>query len=382
MMSSAPNAQPILVGVVRPAVTVVLLTLLFGTPLVAAPELQLDKLVLPEGFSISIYATGVANARSLARSPTGVVFIGTQGAGKLYAVVDGDGDGQAEQVFTIAEGLNMPNGVAWRDGALYVAEVNRILRFDDLEDHLSDPPEPVVLIDSLPTERHHGWKFIRFGPDGRLYVPVGAPCNICDVADPYAAILSMKPDGSDLQVFARGVRNTVGFDWHPETGELWFTENGRDMMGDDVPPDELNHAPEAGLHFGYPFCHGNGIEDPEKAEPGGCDAQRPPAQELAPHSAAVGMRFYTGSSLPESYHQQILIAEHGSWNRRDKSGYRLTVVRVDDSGETSYEPFVEGWLQGKSAWGRPVDLLVLPDGSLLVSDDRQGVIYRLAYSGS
>lgn len=374
-MSTAPNVQPLLVAIV-------LSTLVLLAPLWAAPELQLDKLVLPEGFSISVYATGVANARSLARSPGGVVFIGTQRAGKVYAVKDGDGDGRAEQVFTVAEGLNMPNGVAWRDGALYVAEVNRILRFDDLEDRLDDPPEPVVLNDSLPADRMHGWKFIRFGPDGRLYVPVGAPCNICDVEDPYAAILSMEPDGSDLRVFARGIRNTVGFDWHPETGELWFTENGRDMMGDDVPPDELNHAPEAGLHFGYPFCHGSGIEDPEKAEPGRCDAQRPPVQELGPHVAAVGMRFYTGSSLPKSYHNQILIAEHGSWNRSEKTGYRLTVVRLDDSGGTSYETFVEGWLQGKSAWGRPVDLLVLPDGALLISDDRQGVVYRLAYSGS
>ena len=349
-----------------------------ASPAAAAPELQLEKLRLPPGYSIDIYANGVTGARSIALSPEGILFVGTQRAGKVYAVVDGDGDFRAEQVYILAEGLNMPNGVAWRDGSLFVAEVNRVLRFDGIADRLENPPEPVVVNDSFPSERHHGWKFIRFGPDGRLYVPVGAPCNVCAVEPPYASILSMNADGSDLQSFAQGIRNTVGFDWHPVTGELWFTDNGRDMMGNDIPPDELNHAPRAGIHFGFPFCHGNGIEDDKFGKSGECDDITPPAQELAPHAAAVGMRFYTGEQFPEDVRNQILIAEHGSWNRTEPIGYRLSLVRLRDDGPT-YETFIDGWLQGKKAWGRPVDLLQLPDGSLLLSDDVQGVIYRITY---
>lgn len=350
-------------------------------PAFGAPELQLDSLNLPPGFSISIYARGVTNARSMALSPDGVLFVGSQRAGAVYAVVDRDGDLEAETVTVVAEGLNMPNGVAWRNGSLFVAEVNRILRYDGIEARLENPPEPVVLDVSFPSDRMHGWKFIRFGPDDRLYVPVGAPCNICGIEDPYAALHSIKADGSDLQTYARGIRNTVGFDWDPETGELWFTENGRDMLGNDTPPDELNHAPTPGLHFGYPFCHGSDIEDPKFGEEGACEGRQPPAQKLGAHVAAVGMRFYTGDSFPAEYKNQILLAEHGSWNRSEKSGYRLSRVRVESGKAVAYETFVDGWLQGTQAWGRPVDLLVMPDGSLLVSDDRQGVIYRIHYEG-
>ena len=276
----------------------------------------------------------------------------------------------------------MPNGVAFRDGALYVAEVNRVLRYDDIEANLSNPPDPVVVNDSFPGERHHGWKFIRFGPDGKLYVPIGAPCNICDPGDPFAAIARMSADGSDFEIFARGVRNTVGFDWNPRSGVLWFTDNGRDMMGDDIPPDELNRAPQPGLHFGYPYCHGADISDPELGEGKSCADYVPPAQALGPHVAAIGMRFYTGSQFPETYRNRIFIAEHGSWNRSEKSGYRVVTVTVDEEGRASdYRPFVEGWLQGRSQWGRPVDLLQMPDGSLLLSDDQAGVLYRIAYTG-
>ncbi|HVR30151.1 MAG TPA: PQQ-dependent sugar dehydrogenase, partial [Thermoanaerobaculia bacterium] len=223
----------------------------FAAGAAGQPARELEKIELPPGFSIEVWTDEVPGARSLTRGPDGILFVGTQRAGNVYAVVDSDGDHEVDAVHTVATGLTQPNGVAFRDGSLYVAEISRIRRYDDIARKLESPPEPVVVADDLPTERHHGWKFIAFGPDGKLYVPVGAPCNVCPVADPYAAILRMNPDGSGREVFARGVRNTVGFDWHPETGELWFTDNGRDLMGDDIPPDELNHAPRAGLHFGF-----------------------------------------------------------------------------------------------------------------------------------
>jgi glucose/arabinose dehydrogenase len=282
-------------------------------------------------------------------------------------------------VHTVASGLNIPNGVAFKDGALYVAEINRVLRYDGIGERLEKPPKPAVILDDLPTEKHHGWKFIAFGPDGKLYVPVGAPCNICKIEDPFAAILRMNPDGSGREVFARGVRNTVGFDWDPGTKELWFTDNGRDMLGDDVPPDELNHAPKAGLFFGYPFCHGDGIQDPQFGTAEKCAEMTKPAAKLGAHVAAIGMRFYTGEQFPADYRGQILIAEHGSWNRSSPVGYRVMRVTIADGKTTSYEPFAQGWLQERKPWGRPVDVELLPDGSLLVSDDIQGTIYRIKY---
>ncbi len=342
--------------------------------------LPLEKIQLPPGFKISIYAREVPNARSMTLSPGGILFVGTRRAGKVYAVIDRDKDYRADEVLTIASGLNMPNGVAFRNGALYVAEVSRVLRFDNIEARLRNPPRPVIVNDSFPTDRHHGWKFIRFGPDSMLYVPVGAPCNVCEREDPrYASIMRMNPDGTGLEIFAHGVRNTVGFDWHPVTKELWFTDNGRDWMGDDLPPDELNYAPHKGMHFGFPYCHGKNIPDPEFGKKRGCADFTPPAMELGPHVAALGMRFYTGNMFPKEYRNQIFIAEHGSWNRSVPIGYRITLVRLKDNKAVSYEVFAEGWLQGKRAWGRPVDLEVMPDGSLLVSDDRAGVIYRIFY---
>nr|WP_275983146.1 PQQ-dependent sugar dehydrogenase [Propionivibrio soli] len=276
----------------------------------------------------------------------------------------------------------MPSGVAYRDGRLYVGAVNRILRYDDIDNRLDDPPQPVVVTDKLPSETHHGWKFIAFGPDGKLYVPVGAPCNICEPEkDVYASLLRMNADGSDLQVFAHGIRNTVGFDWQPQTGALWFTENGRDMLGDDVPPDELNRASRAGQHFGYPYCHGGDIADPQFGDKRRCDAFEPPARKLGPHVAALGMRFYTGRMFPAEYRNQIFIAEHGSWNRAQKIGYRISLVRVQGDKAVAYETFASGWLDGQSVWGRPSDVLVLPDGSLLVADDYADVIYRISYRG-
>jgi glucose/arabinose dehydrogenase len=316
----------------------------------------------------------------MALGSQGTLFVGTRAEGKVYAVVDRNGDRTADEVITIARGLHMPNGVAFRGGALYVAEVSRILRFDDIETRLHDPPQPAVVNDGLPRDRWHGWKFIRFGPDGRLYVPVGAPCNVCVREDErYASILRMQPDGTGVEVFAHGVRNTVGFDWHPETHELWFTENGRDWMGDNVPPDELNVAPQQGLHFGFPYCHGTAIPDPEFGKRRKCEEFTAPVQELGPHVAALGMRFYTGTMFPQVYRRQIFIAEHGSWNRSTPIGYRVMLVRLEENRPVSYEVFAEGWLQGGEAWGRPVDVLVMPDGALLVSDDEAGAIYRISY---
>jgi len=353
----------------------------------AASGLPLDQISLPPGFSIAVYASGVKNAREMARSPSGVLYVGSRTAGNVYAVVDEDGDFRADRVVTIASGLEMPNGVAFRDGSLYVAEVSRILRFDGIDDHLDDPPKPVVVRDDFPTDRHHGWKYIAFGPDGKLYVPVGAPCNICDPENPiYATITRMDPDGSNREIFAEGIRNTVGFAWHPETNVLWFTDNGRDNLGNDRPPDELNRAPRKGMHFGYPYCHGGDIPDPEFGSPGTCAKYTPPVQKLGPHVASLGPLFYTGDMFPAEYKNQIFIAEHGSWNRDIPIGYRVTLVRLagegDDVHATSYEPFAQGWLPGTDAgdaWGRPVALLQLPDGSVLLSDDRAGVIYRISY---
>jgi glucose/arabinose dehydrogenase len=342
--------------------------------------LPLDKIKLPPGFEISIYASNVADARSLALSPNGTLFVGTRPAGKVYAILDRNGDNKADEVITLAQGLNMPNGVAFRDGALYVAEVSRVLRYDNIEANLNNPPKPVVVNDSFPKDQAHGWKFIRFGPDGMLYIPVGAPCNICEPNDErYASIMRMKPDGTGLEIFARGVRNTVGFDWDPETKELWFTDNGRDWLGDDVPPDELNYAPQKGLHFGFPYCHGKDILDPEFGKGHRCEEFTPPAMELGPHVAALGMRFYTGAMFPAQYRNQIFIAEHGSSNRTKPIGYRVTLVLLENNRAVKYEVFAEGWLQGDQAWGRPVDVLVMPDGALLVSDDFANAIYRISY---
>ncbi|MFH5831321.1 PQQ-dependent sugar dehydrogenase [Halalkalibaculum sp. DA384] len=349
-------------------------------------EPTLDELVMPEGFQVSIYSSEVPNARSMTRSPSGVLFVGTRQAGKVYAVLDEDGDFQADRVITIAEGLEMPNGVAFRDGDLYVAEVSRILRYDDIEDHLENPPDPVVITDDYPTEEHHGWKYIDFGPDGKLYVPVGAPCNICESEDEiFATITRINPDGTGREIVARGVRNTVGFTWHPETGNLWFTDNNRDWMGDDLPPCELNRLTEQGQHFGYPYLHGNEVWDPEFGEKGkSMDTDfTTPAQLLGPHVAPLGVTFYTGSMFPAEYQNQIFIAEHGSWNRSEKIGYRVTLVRLENRQPVSYEPFIEGWLrEDGSVWGRPVALLQLEDGSMLISDDRSGTIYRLTYNSN
>jgi glucose/arabinose dehydrogenase len=355
------------------ALPFLLLPLLSAAPAVAA--LHLARIRLPPGFRIDLYAK-VPGARSMTLSPSGTLFVGTKGeGGKVYAVVD---RGKNREVIAVARGLDMPNGVAFRDGALYVAEVSRILRYDGIEKRLHDPPKPAVVYDRFPKDRPHGWKFIRFGPDGKLYVPIGAPCNICDPGDPFASITRMNPDGSGFEIFARGIRNTVGFDWDPATKELWFTDNGRDWMGDDRPPDELNRAPSPGLHFGYPYRHGT-IADPEHGKKGEGKSLSDPALELGAHVAALGMRFYDGKMFPPEYRERIFIAEHGSWNRTVPVGYRIVSVRLEGGRAVEATVFAEGWHGGLAPWGRPVDVQVLPDGSLLVSDDKEGAIYRISY---
>ena len=343
---------------------------------------RLGALSLPRGFAIALYADSVPDARSLALGDRGTVFVGTR-SGTVYAVVDTNHDAKADEVIPLLRGLDTPNGVAFRSGALYVALVSRILRYDSIEHRLRRPPPPVVLTDRLPSEEHHGWRYIAFGPDGWLYIGSGAPCNVCDPpGELFATILRMRPrKGADLHVFARGVRNSVGFDWHPRTRELWFTDNGRDWLGPDEPPDELNRAPVIGVHFGFPYCHGGTIVDAEFGAGHRCANYIPPERALGAHVAALGMRFYTGTMFPEDYRGQILIAEHGSWNRLIPVGYRISLVRLENGRPVSYTPFAKGWLRGGSAWGRPVDVMVMPDGALLVSDDKAGVIYRISYGG-
>ncbi|WP_408408418.1 PQQ-dependent sugar dehydrogenase [Paraburkholderia aspalathi] len=354
--------------------------LLAATALPVLAALPVERIKLPPGFHIEVLSDAVPSARAMALSPKGILYIGSLD-GHVYALELQNGRVTARHV--IASGLETPAGVAWRDGTLYVSAVSKILRFDAIDAHVNDPPKPVVVTDSLPTETHHGWKFIAFGPDGKLYVPQGAPCNVClKGRDRFGMIGRMDPDGSHYEVVARGIRNTVGFAWHPVTHELWFTDNGRDLMGDDVPDDKLNRAPRAGMDFGFPYCHGGDTPDPEFGKDHPCSAFTPPVVKLGAHVAAIGMRFYSGSMFPAAYRNNIFIAEHGSWNRSKKVGYRVVrVITNPDGSSTRQEVFAEGWLQpGESVWGRPADVQPMPDGSLLISDDYAGAVYRVTYS--
>lgn len=370
-----------IISLCRHAVRGVCLLMLVG---VAAASPATDKVVanvrLPPGFKLAVYADNVPGARSMALGQQGTLFVGTR-SGSVYAVTGKPASAGKPQIRVLADKLNMPNGVAYKDGALYVAEIHRVIRYDNIESALDKVPEPKVVRADFPKDRHHGWRYIAFGPDGKLYMPIGAPCNICNEPK-YANISRMNADGSGLEVFARGIRNSVGLTWHPVTRELWFTDNGRDFLGEDSPPCELNRASRAGLDFGFPYCHGKDISDPEFGKLGECSKITPPVQLLGAHVAPLAVRFYTGTAFPAAYRGQAFIAEHGSWNRKEKSGYRLTTVELDGDKAVSYKPFATGFNRGDDILGRPVDLLMLEDGSMLVSDDQAGAIYRISYAAS
>ncbi|HEY8229102.1 MAG TPA: PQQ-dependent sugar dehydrogenase [Rhodanobacteraceae bacterium] len=377
-----PRRMVIMPGLPRFAVVLATVALA-GVASAAHAAAPLQSLKVPPGFHVSIYSDAVPNAREMTLGTHDTVFVGSMSEGKVYALTGMGKNGRAEHVYVIAKDLEMPVGVAFRDGALYVSAVSRILKYPDIEQHLADPPQPVVATNKLPTKTHHGWKFIAFGPDGKLYVPIGAPCNICDPGPGFAKIIRMDPDGSDWQTVATGIRNSVGFDWQPGTHALWFTNNGRDLLGDDVPDDTLNRVDKLGENFGYPYCHAGNVLDPEFGKGHACSEFAQPALRLGAHVASLGMRFYVGQMFPAAYHDAIFIAEHGSWNRSRKSGYRVVVAHVGKDGKvTGSQPFLTGFLDGQKTLGRPADVQPLRDGSLLVSDDDNGVIYRVTYSGS
>jgi glucose/arabinose dehydrogenase len=342
---------------------------------------DLSGFKLPKGFRISIYANQVETARSMVVSDSGIVYVGSRKAGKVYALVP-RADKQTADVVTIAEGLENPIGVTLVNGALYVGEIGRVIRFDNIDRRYAQKPSYEVVKVSLPTDKWHGEKIMKAGPDGKIYIPVGAPCNICDTDDTKSAkIYRMNPDGSQLEEYARGVRNTVGFAFHPTTKALWFTDNGRDEMGDNTPSCELNIAPKAGLHFGFPYCHGGVVPDPKFGEGRSCEAFEPPVAKLGPHVAPLGLTFYTGKQFPEMYRNNVYVAEHGSWNRTTKSGYSVRLITLYNSKVVSDTAFVDGWLRGEEVVGRPVDLVTQADGSMLISDDFGGRVYRVTYEG-
>ncbi|MFC5489288.1 PQQ-dependent sugar dehydrogenase [Dokdonella soli] len=353
--------------------------LLFVAPACSA-AVALDSLSLPSGFHIEVYADAVPNARELVRGANGTVFVGSRDAGKVYALTDAGHEGKPARVRVVASGLQMPSGITFHDGDLYIGAVSRILVLRDIEQHLDDPPKPIVVTNKLPDKTHHGWKFLAFGPDGRLYVPTGAPCNVCKPGKDFAKLISMKADGSDWRDVALGIRNSVGFDWQPGTQQLWFTDNGRDELGDDLPSDELNRITRTGEHFGFPYCHQGDTLDPEFGKGKSCKDYTPPVLKLGAHVASLGMRFYTGTMFPAAYRGAAIIAEHGSWNRSKKSGYRVMTVRLDGSRVLGYEPLIDGFQHDEIAQGRPADVLVMPDGALLVSDDLVGAVYRVSYA--
>ncbi len=346
----------------------------------AEDKLPLPKLKVPKGFKIEVFASGIADARSLRLGDKGTVFVGNRVQDKVYAIFERGGK---RDVKVIASGLHRPNGLAFHNGALYIAELSRITRLDAIESSLDSPPAPVTVYDDLPSDEQNGWKFIGIGPDGKLYVPVGAPCNICIPPDTHAQIRRMNLDGSGVEVVARGVRNTVGFDWNPLNKQLYFTDNGRDWLSEEFPHDELNRLTQPGQNFGFPYCHQGNMPDNEFGWGHSCDEFTPPIALLGPHAAALGMRFYTGRAFPPEYHNAIFIARHGSWNKTHKIGGDIVVAKLNKDGSVqSLEPFLTGFIEDNQYLGRPVDVLVMKDGSLLVSDDYNGAIYRVSYAGA
>lgn len=351
-----------------------------GATLAAQDRLPLELLKLPDGFAIEVFYSDVPNARQMAMGDQGTLFVGSRQQGKVYALQDTDSDGYPDKRYIVARNLNMPSGITFRQGALYVAAVDTVYRFPNIEQAL-DSPERETVLSGLPSERHHGWKYIDFGPDGWLYLPIGAPCNICLSKDPrFASIQRWDPVSGKLELVAEGVRNSVGFDWHPQTKELWFSDNGRDWMGDDLPPDELNRVTEFGKHYGYPFWHGGVLADDEYPPTKPAAEYEQPMLNLQAHVAPLGIQFYQGEHFPSGYRERLFVAEHGSWNRSTKVGYRVMMAEISKGQVTGYRPFVSGWLQEEDVWGRPVALLEWKDGSMLISDDFAGVIYRVSHT--
>ncbi|HEY8034210.1 MAG TPA: PQQ-dependent sugar dehydrogenase [Methylobacter sp.] len=368
-------------------IKVILFTLFLIKPCLAftQPNDILKQLHVPAGFTLSIFADNLPNARSLALGDNGVIFVGTGTKNTVYAVQDNNNDGVADKHYVIASHLNSPNGVAYKNDALYVAEINRIIRFDHITQQLANPPAPVVIYDQLPSEEHHGWKYLRFGPDNKLYTAVGAPCNICEPEKPiYSSLVRLNADGSGFEILARGIRSSVGFDWQPGTNTLFLTDNGRDYMGDDLPPDELNRWTTKGEHFGFPYCHGGDIADPEFGSADKkCSQFTAPVWKFKAHMAALGMSFYRGKQFPVEFKNQLFVALHGSWNRSTPQGYRVVLVKFNQGKPVSEQVFIDGWLtKDYDVLGRPVDILELPDGSLLISDDKLGIIYKVTYTGN
>jgi glucose/arabinose dehydrogenase len=343
----------------------------------APGEIPVNKIKVPQGFKVELWASGINNARAMTWGDKGTLFVSSRVAGQVYAVVD---KGGSREVKVIAKGLELPNGVAFKDGTLYVAEISKIWKFPNIEASLDNPPKPMLVYDTLPKDQPHGWKYLAFGPDGKLYFNIGAPCNICIPPDTHANISRINPDGTGFEYWAHGVRNSVGFDWHPVTKELYFTTHARDWLGEDVPSDRFDHAPKKGLHFGYPYCHQGDIPDPEFGKGRACAEFAAPLIKTGPHVAGNGVMFYTGSMFPPEYKNRAFLAQRGSWNRTQKIGFRVMMVTLRAADVPKYEVFAEGWLDGGNVWGRPVYTSQMKDGSLLVSDDYAGAIYRISYS--
>jgi len=342
----------------------------------APGEIPVDKLKVPGGFKVSLWASGLNNARVMTWGDKGTLFVSSRVAGNVYAVVD---KGGSREVKTIAKGLNLPNGIAFKNGALYIAEIHRITRMDGIEDKLDAPPAMTPVYETLPKDAPHGWKYLAFGPDGKLYFNIGAPCNICMPPDTHANISRVNADGTGFEYFAHGVRNSVGFDWHPVTKELYFATHARDWLGEDVPSDRLDHAPKKGLHFGFPYCHQGDIPDPEFGKGHSCAEFAAPLLKTGPHVAGNGVQFYTGSMFPPEYKNRMFLAQRGAWNRTQKTGFKVMMVTLRPGDVPKYETFAEGWLDGDKFWGRPVYTQMMKDGSLLISDDYAGAIFRVTY---
>jgi len=346
----------------------------------AADKLPVDKLKAPKGFKVEVYASGMPNARSLALGDKGTVFVGSRLQDKVYAIVD---KGGKREVKIIASGLYRPNGVAFKNGTLYIMELSQLSKIDKIEDNLDNPPKPTVILDGLPKDEAHGWKYIAIGPDNKLYFEIGQPCNNCLPPEGYATMRRVNLDGTGMETIAQGIRNTVGFDWHPTSKELYFTDNSRDWMSEDLPNDELNRMTKVGQHFGSPFCYQGNLPDQEFGWGRKCEEFTPPIALMGPHTAALGMKFYTGNSFPAKYKNQILVARHGSWNKTNKLGGDVVLVNIKKDGTAGpIEPFLTGFLENNSYVGRPVDVMVMKDGSVLVSDDWNGAVWRVSAGGN